>query len=50
MSANRTVSILAVPRVQMLDVIGPADIFAEAARQVGNPRAYKLQLLSLIHI
>ncbi len=45
MSATRTISILAVPRVQMLDVIGPADIFAEAARQLGNPRAYRLQLI-----
>jgi hypothetical protein len=34
-----------VPRVQLLDVIGPADVFAEAAQQLGNPRAYRLQLI-----
>jgi transcriptional regulator GlxA family with amidase domain len=45
MSATCQVCILAVPRVQLLDVIGPADVFAEAAQQLGNPRAYRLQLI-----
>jgi len=29
----------------MLDIVGPADVFAEAARQLGNPRAYKIIVL-----
>jgi transcriptional regulator GlxA family with amidase domain len=44
-TATRQISILAFPRVQMLDVMGPADIFAEAAHQLGNPRAYRVQLI-----
>ena len=39
------VSILAFPRVQLLDVAGPADVFAEAARQLGQPRAYQVQVI-----
>ncbi len=39
------IGILAFPRVQLLDVMGPADVFAEAARQLGNRRAYRLQLI-----
>lgn len=39
------IAILAFPRVQMLDVAGPADVFAEAARQLGNPRAYQVQVI-----
>lgn len=31
-----TIAILAPPRVQMLDVSGPADVFAEANRQTGR--------------
>ncbi|MEJ8814446.1 GlxA family transcriptional regulator [Variovorax ureilyticus] len=39
------VAILAFPRVQLLDVAGPADVFAEAARQLGRPRAYQVQVI-----
>ena len=39
------VAILAFPRVQLLDVAGPADVFAEAARQLGQPRAYQVQVI-----
>ncbi|HXD05722.1 MAG TPA: DJ-1/PfpI family protein [Burkholderiaceae bacterium] len=39
------VAILAFPRVQLLDVIGPTDVFAEASRQLGDPRAYRLQVI-----
>ncbi len=40
------IAILAFPRFQLLDVAGPADVFMEASRQLGNPRAYKVQLIS----
>ncbi len=40
------VAILAFPRFQLLDVAGPADVFAEAARQLGQPQAYRVQLIS----
>jgi|UniRef100_UPI000D38F6CA transcriptional regulator GlxA family with amidase domain len=39
------VAILAFPRFQLLDVAGPADVFAEAARQLGQPRAYRVQVI-----
>jgi transcriptional regulator GlxA family with amidase domain len=39
------IAILAFPRVQLLDVVGPADVFAEAARQLGQPRAYQVQVI-----
>lgn len=39
------ITLLAFPRVQLLDVIGPADVFAEAARQLGNPRAYRVEVI-----
>jgi transcriptional regulator GlxA family with amidase domain len=42
----RRVAILAFPRFQLLDVAGPADVFNEAARQLGDPRAYQVQLIS----
>ena len=38
---------LAFPNVQLLDVAGPLDVFAEAGRQLGNPAAYSLQLVAL---
>jgi transcriptional regulator GlxA family with amidase domain len=41
------IAILACPRVQLLDVIGPSDVFAEAARQLGNPRAYRVDVIAL---
>lgn len=40
------VAILAFPRFQLLDVAGPADVFAEASRQLGQPDAYEVQVLS----
>ena len=40
------IGILAFHRVQLLDVAGPADVFAEAARQLGDPRAYRVEVLS----
>ena len=39
------ITLLAFPRVQLLDVAGPADIFAEAAKQLGNPRAYRVEVI-----
>ncbi len=39
------IAILAFPRFQLLDVAGPADVFAEAARQLGKPRAYQVQVI-----
>ena len=40
------ITIMAFPRVQFLDVIGPADVFAEAARQLGQQRAYRIEVIS----
>jgi len=40
------IAILAFPRFQLLDVAGPADVFAEAARQLGDPRAYQVKVIS----
>ncbi len=40
------VAILAFPRFQLLDVAGPVDVFAEASRQLGQPRAYQVQVIS----
>lgn len=42
------VAILAFPRVQLLDVVGPADVFAEASRQLGKPRAYQTQVIATV--
>ncbi|MEJ8840633.1 GlxA family transcriptional regulator, partial [Ramlibacter sp. AN1133] len=39
------IGILVFPGVQLLDVIGPADVFTEAARQLGNPQAYTIELI-----
>ena len=39
------VAILAFPGVQLLDVAGPADVFSEAARQLGQPGAYQVQVI-----
>jgi transcriptional regulator GlxA family with amidase domain len=39
------IAILAFPRFQLLDVTGPADVFAEASRQLGKPGAYRVQLV-----
>ena len=47
---TRTVGILALPGVQLLDVSGPLDVFAEANVQAGSqPRAvaaYRLQIIA----
>lgn len=40
------IAILAFPGFQLLDVAGPADVFAEAARQLGDPRAYQVRVLA----
>ncbi|MGC1550493.1 MAG: AraC family transcriptional regulator, partial [Rhodanobacter sp.] len=42
----RTVAILACPQVQMLDVSGPLDVFAEANRQSGNAE-YALRVVGV---
>jgi transcriptional regulator GlxA family with amidase domain len=40
------IAILAFPRFQLLDVAGPADVFAEASRQLGRPAAYQVQVIA----
>jgi transcriptional regulator GlxA family with amidase domain len=42
---TRTVAVLALPGVQLLDVSGPLDVFAEANVQAGQP-AYRLVVLA----
>jgi transcriptional regulator GlxA family with amidase domain len=37
--------LLAPPGVQSLDVVGPAEVFWEAARRLGDPEAYTVQLI-----
>ncbi|GAB3655932.1 GlxA family transcriptional regulator [Ramlibacter alkalitolerans] len=39
------IGILAFERVQLLDVAGPADVFAEAARQLADPQAYSVEVI-----
>jgi len=39
------IAILAFPRFQLLDVAGPADVFAEASQQLGDPKAYQVSLI-----
>ena len=41
---TRTVALLALPGVQLLDVSGPLDVFAEANAQIGGP-AYRLLVI-----
>ncbi len=41
----RTIAILAVPGVQLLDVSGPLDVFAEANLQAGR-EAYRLRIIA----
>ncbi|HZW19745.1 GlxA family transcriptional regulator [Noviherbaspirillum sp.] len=43
------IAVLAFPGVQMLDVVGPADVFHEAVRQAGTPGAYKLEIVSTVN-
>jgi transcriptional regulator GlxA family with amidase domain len=45
-TASRTVAILAMPGVQMLDVSGPLDVFAEANVQAGK-QAYRLLTVAI---
>ena len=40
------IAILAPPGVQTLDVVGPAEIFWEAARRLKNTAAYDIQIIS----
>ena len=40
------VVILAPPGVQSLDIVGPAEVFWEAARRLNNPAAYDIQIMS----
>lgn len=39
------IALLAPPGVQSLDVVGPAEIFWEAGRRLGNPSAYEVQVV-----
>jgi len=41
------VAILAFPRAQVLDVAGPADVFITAGYLLGNPRAYRVSIVSV---
>jgi transcriptional regulator GlxA family with amidase domain len=38
--------ILSPPGVQSLDIVGPAEVFWEAARRLGDPSAYDIQIMS----
>ncbi|MBU6448502.1 MAG: DJ-1/PfpI family protein [Rhodospirillales bacterium] len=40
------ITILAPPGVQSLDVVGPAEVFWEAARRLGDPGAYEVQVMA----
>ena len=40
------IAILAPPGVQSLDIVGPAEVFWEAARRLGNMDAYDIQIIS----
>jgi hypothetical protein len=37
--------ILAPPGVQSLDVVGPAEVFWEAARRLGDENAYRIEIV-----
>lgn len=41
------VAILIFPNVQLLDVVGPMDVFSEASKQSGNGAAYRISLIGL---
>jgi transcriptional regulator GlxA family with amidase domain len=47
MAATKTIAIVAVPGVQLLDVSGPLDVFAEANAQVGKP-VYRLLVAATV--
>ncbi|MYN08066.1 GlxA family transcriptional regulator [Pseudoduganella aquatica] len=40
------IALLIFPGVQMLDAVGPLEVFSEAARQAGKPDAYQLELVA----
>lgn len=40
------IALLACPRVQLLDVVGPSDVFSEANRQLGRPGAYRVKVIA----
>jgi len=40
------IAILAPPGVQSLDIVGPAEVFWEGARRLGNMDAYDIQIIS----
>jgi len=46
-SPPRTVAILAVPGIQLLDVSGPLDVFAEANAQAGR-EVYRLRVIAAV--
>ena len=46
-AAGAKIGIVALPGVQLLDVAGPADVFAEAADQLGRPDAYEVRVLGM---
>jgi transcriptional regulator GlxA family with amidase domain len=41
------VAVLLFPGFQMLDVMGPIDVFSEGARQAGRPDAYSFELIAM---
>jgi len=41
------VAVLLFPGFQMLDVMGPIDIFSEGGRQAGRPDAYSFELIAM---
>ena len=41
------IAMLAPPGVQSLDIVGPAEIFWEAARRLEDPGAYEVQIIGL---
>ncbi|HEY4163066.1 MAG TPA: DJ-1/PfpI family protein [Dongiaceae bacterium] len=45
MKNTRTIAIVSMPGVQLLDVSGPLDVFAEANAQASNP-AYRLMIVA----
>lgn len=40
------IAVLTFPNVQMLDLVGPIDVFHEAARQAGAPSNYQFEIVS----
>ena len=42
---SKIITLLACPGVQMLDVSGPLDVFAEANRQIGRADFYRLRVI-----